>query len=115
VLGHDERLAEALVEAPRDRRASARVLALVLADRHLVGAVGEHVGRLQHRVEEQPGGDELALRADLSRNWCMRLSSPSAVTATAASELGVLVHVGLAEEDAALGSRPAASRIAVVS
>ena len=28
---------------------------------HLVGAVGEHVGGLQHRVEEQPGRDQLAL------------------------------------------------------
>ena len=48
VLGHHERLAEALVEAPRDVAHELEVLALVLAHRHLVGAVGQHVGRLQH-------------------------------------------------------------------
>ena len=62
MLGHDEQLAEALVEAPRDVAHQLEVLALVLADRHLVRAVGEHVGGLQHRVEQQAGGDELALR-----------------------------------------------------
>ena len=60
-LGHDEDLAEARVEADRDVAHQLEVLALVVADRHLVGAVGEHVGRHQHRVEEQPGGDQLAL------------------------------------------------------
>ncbi len=56
VLGHDEHLlalAEAGVEAARDVAHQLQVLALVLADRHLLRAVGEHVGGLQHRVEEQ--------------------------------------------------------------
>ena len=48
---HDQRLAEALVEALRDVAHQLEVLALVVAHRHLVGAVGEHVGGLQHRVE----------------------------------------------------------------
>ncbi len=61
VLGHDQRLAEALVERARDVAHQLEVLALVLADRHLVGAVGEHVGGLQHRVHQQAGGDQLAL------------------------------------------------------
>ena len=45
-LGHDQRLAEAGVEALGDVAHQLDVLALVLADRHLVGAVGEHVGGL---------------------------------------------------------------------
>ena len=80
VLGHHERLAEAGVEALGDVAHELDVLALVVAHRHLVGAIGEHVRGLEHRVEEQPGGDQLALRGRLSRNWCMRLSSPCAVT-----------------------------------
>ena len=65
MLGHDQRLAEAGVEALGDVAHQLDVLALVVADRHLVRAVGEHVGGLQHRVEEQAGGDEVALRARL--------------------------------------------------
>jgi hypothetical protein len=37
------------------------MLALVLADGHLVRAVGEHVGSLQHRVDEHPSTHQLAL------------------------------------------------------
>ena len=36
-------------------------VALVLTNRHLVRAVGEHIGRLQHRVQEQAGRHQLAL------------------------------------------------------
>ena len=43
------------------------VLALVLPHRHLVRAVGEHVGGHQDGVEEQPGRDELALREPTCR------------------------------------------------
>ena len=60
-LRHYQRVAEARVEALGNVAHQLDVLALVLADRHLVGAVGEHVGRLQHRVHEQPGRHELAL------------------------------------------------------
>src|SRR3712207_8754574 len=42
-----------------------RFRSLVLPHRHLVRAVGEHVGRLEHRAEEQAGGDQLALRGRL--------------------------------------------------
>src|ERR1700712_3822370 len=62
VLGDDEDvLAEARVEALGRVAHELEVLALVLADRHLVGAVGEHVGGLEDRVEEQARGGELAL------------------------------------------------------
>ena len=61
--GTTQRLAEAGVEPLGDVAHQLDVLALVLADRDLVGPVGQHVGGLEHRVEEQPGGDEVALRA----------------------------------------------------
>ena len=57
VLGHDQHLlaiAEARVEAPRNIAHQLQMLALVLTYGHLLRAVGEHVGGLQHRVEEQP-------------------------------------------------------------
>ena len=60
-LGHDERVAEAVVEADRDVAGDLDVLALVVADRHLVGVVQQDVGGLQRRVGEQPGGDEVGL------------------------------------------------------
>ena len=105
VLGHDQGLAEALVEAAGDVAHQLDVLALVVADRHLVRAVGEHVGGHQHRVEEERRPRPArAGCADLSLNWCMRLRSPCAVTARQQpGQLGVLAHVALAEEDAALG------------
>jgi hypothetical protein len=52
VVGDHERLAEALVEAPRDVAHELEVLALVLPHRHLVRPVGEHVGRLEDGVHE---------------------------------------------------------------
>jgi len=64
-LRHDQRVAEACVEALGDVAHQLDVLALVLADRDLVGAVREHVGGLEHWVEEEPGGDQLALVAGL--------------------------------------------------
>ena len=60
-LGDDQRLPEAGVEALGDVAHQLDVLALILADRDLVGAVGEHVCGLQHRVDVQAGRDELAL------------------------------------------------------
>ena len=56
---HDERLAEARVEALRDVARELEVLALVVADRDDVGLVEEDVARHQHRVGEEPGRDEL--------------------------------------------------------
>ena len=77
VLGHDQRLAEAGVEALRDVAHQLEVLALVVAHRHLVGAVGEHVGRLEHRVGEQRRRRPArAAWRDFSLNWVMRLRSP---------------------------------------
>ena len=92
------------------------MLALVLADRHLVRAVGEHVGGLQHGVEQQPGGDQLALGERLVAELVHALQAAElGDAAEQPRQLGVLVHVALAEQRAARGSRPAASRIAAVS
>jgi hypothetical protein len=46
-------LSEPGVEALRDVAHELDVLALVVPHRDLGGAVGEHVGRLQHRIEEE--------------------------------------------------------------
>ena len=53
--GTHERVAEAVVEAHRDVAGDLDVLALVVADGHLVGVVEQDVGGLQRRVGEQAG------------------------------------------------------------
>ena len=58
-LGHDERVAVAGVEPDGEVAGELDVLALVVAHGHPVGVVEEDVGRLQRRVGEQAGGDEL--------------------------------------------------------
>ena len=115
-LGHDQRLAEAGVEALGDVAHQLDVLALVVADRHLVGAVGEHVGRLQHRVDEQPGGDELALRAGLLLELGIRFRSPNAVTLDSSQHSSVCSCTSpWRKKMQRSGSRPAASSVAAVS
>ncbi len=102
-LWHDQGLAEALVEATGDLAHQLDVLALVVADRHLGRPVGEHVGRHQHRVEEERCRDQLALL----RRLVLELGHAVEVAVGGdrreqPGQLGVLAHVGLAEEDAAL-------------
>ena len=58
-FGHHERVAEAVVEADRDVAGELDVLALVVADGHLVGVVEEDVGGHQHRVVEQADAHRL--------------------------------------------------------
>jgi hypothetical protein len=83
------------------------VLALVLAHRDLPRLVGEHIRRLEDRIEEEPRGDELALPCGL----LLELMHPIEVAvggerSQVPGELGVLADVGLAEEDAALRVEP---------
>ena len=59
-LREHERLAETTVEPDRDVTGDLDVLALVVADGHLVGVVQQDVGGLQCRVGEQPARDEPA-------------------------------------------------------
>ncbi len=80
------------------------MLPLVLADGHLVGPVCQHVGGHQDRVEQQAGGDELALGHGLVAELVHPLQAPQLGGAgQQPCELGVGRHVTLAEEDAAVG------------
>ena len=102
-LRDDERLAEAAVEADRDVTHELEVLALVVADRYPVGVVEEHVGGLQHRVVEQPDAHGL-----LPARLLLELRHPAHLAERGDGvedpcELGVLPHVALHEQDAALG------------
>ena len=56
------------------------VLALVVADRDLVGAAGQHVGGHQHGVEVQAGGDKLTLLRRLVLELRHPVEIPCAVT-----------------------------------
>jgi len=107
VLGHDEDLLalrrEARVEALGDVAHEFQVLALVLPDRHLAGAVGEHVGGLQHRVEEQARGDQLTLGERLVAELMHAVQlAERGDRREQPAQLGVLLHVALAEQDALL-------------
>ncbi len=101
-LGHDERLAEARVEALGHVARELHVLPLVVPDWHLIGVVEQDVGDHQDRVVEDPRGDELLLRGLVLE---LRHARELAVAGDAVQQplqLGVLDHVALAEEDAAL-------------
>ena len=79
------------------------MLALVVPHGHLGGAVRQHVCGHQHRVEEEPGGDQLALLLGLLLELVHAVEiSPGGHRAEQPAQLGVLLDVGLAEEDAAL-------------
>ena len=56
---------EAGVEALGDVAHQLDVLALIFPHRHLVAAVGEYVGGLQHWIKEEPGRDQLTLNLRL--------------------------------------------------
>jgi hypothetical protein len=95
---------KARVEALGDVAHELEVLALVLADGHLVRAVGEHVGGLQHRVQEQPRGGELALRGRLVAELVHALQlAVRRDRRQQPAQVRVLVDVALAKEDAAFG------------
>ena len=105
MLGHDEHLLavpEPCVEPPRDVAHQLQMLALVLPHRDLVGAVGEHVGGLQHRIHEQPRAHQLALGGGLVAELVHALQTAElGHAAQQPAQLGVLQHVPLAEQDAA--------------
>ena len=105
-LGQDERLAVARVEPLGDVARQLQVLALVVADRHLVGLVEQDVAGHQHRVGEERGGDELLLVA-----LVLELRHPAQLAeardrAQQPGGLGVRRHVALAEDGRALGVEP---------
>ena len=103
-FGHDERVAEVVVEANRDVAGELDVLALVVADRHFFGVVQHDVGDHQHRVVEEAdahrfvaalGGLVLELRhaAQLAERR-HAVEDPG--------ELGVGAHVALHEQQRAI-------------
>ena len=102
-LGNHERLREAAVEPLRDVARQLEVLALVLADRHQLGVVGQHVGGLQHRVGEQADGGGVAA---LPRRLVLELRHPRRLpeageAAQHPGQLGVGGHLALHEDGAA--------------
>ena len=95
----DERLAEAVVEADGDIARDLDVLTLVVADGDFIGVVEQDVGRLQCRVGEQAGRDEVA--AALGR-LVLELRHPAELAVADVAlhqpgQLGVLGHVALHE------------------
>ena len=104
-LGYDQHFiarAEAAIEVVGNIAHQLDVLALVLADGHLVGPVGEHVRSHQHGVEQQPGPNHLPLRLGLVAELVHPFESPEFGDAgQQPGQLGVLPHVALAEQDAA--------------
>jgi hypothetical protein len=104
VLGHDQRLAETRVEAASDLPHQLDVLALVIADGDLRRSVGEHVGGHQHRVEEERGRSQIALRSRLFLELVHAVEvAVGGDGGEHPGQLGVLGDVGLAEEDALIG------------
>ena len=102
-LGDHEGLAVAVVEAHGHLAGELEVLALVVAHRDRVGVVEEDVGRHQARVGEQAGPDRL-----LALPLVLELGHPAQLADGGGAleqpgEPGVLGHVALDEEGAALG------------
>ena len=60
-VGHDEGLTKALVVPLRNVARQLDVLTLVVAHRNEVRPIQQDVGRHQHRVGEEAGGDEVLL------------------------------------------------------
>ena len=104
-LGHDERLAEGVVEALGDVARELDVLLLVLAHRDGVGLVQQDVRRHEHRVVEEADRDALALGAG---RLVLELRHPAQLAHVRdrvedPHELAVRGHVALHEDDRALG------------
>ncbi len=79
------------------------MLLLVVADRHMRGAVGENVGRHQGRVGEQPDRGVLAVLAGLFLELRHPLEPAHAGDAVEdPGELGVLDDAALVEDDVLL-------------
>ena len=105
-LGH-LLFAEPRVEPLRDVAHQLDVLALIVADRDVGSSVREHVGCHEHGVKNRPAGHQLALLFGL----LLELVHPVEIAvgrhrAQQPGQLGVLMDVGLPEEDAAVGVEP---------
>ena len=104
-LRHDEGLAVAAVEALGQVAGELEVLALVLADRHLVGVVQQDVGRHEDRVGEQADGGALGA---VTARLVLELGHPAGLAEAGDArehpgQLRVLGHVALHEDRGPLG------------
>ena len=104
---HFAPVGEPRVEASRHVAHQLEMLALVLADGHLLGSVGEDVGGLQNGVHQEAGRDQLPL----GQRLVAELVHPLQATELRhrreqPRQLAVLLDVALAEENAALGVEP---------
>ena len=84
------------------------MLALIVADRHLVGVVQQDVGRLEGGIREQAGRGELPLPL---RRLVLELRHPAQlaegdVALHDPTELAVLAHVALREHGGDIGVEP---------
>ena len=100
-----------VVEPLGDVAGDLQVLLLVLADRHDVGVVEQDVGRLEHRVGEEPvlGGEpllDLVLVADALLQPAHRRDGRQEP-----GQLGRLGHVGLDEQRGPLGVEPQGEQV----
>ena len=103
-FGHGEGLAEAAVEALGEVAGQLDVLALVLADRDLVGLVEQDVRDLEDRVREQADGRALGALLGglvLELGHAARLAEAGEAVHDP-GELGVLGDMALDEERAAV-------------
>ena len=97
---------EIVVELLGDVARQLEVLLLVLADRHVRGAVGQDVGRHQDRIGVEADGRVLAVLAGLllELRHAIEPAEPGHAIEDP-GQLGVLEHLALVEEDALLRDR----------
>ena len=105
-LGDGEGLPVAVVEPDRDLARQLQVLALVVAHRHRRRVVEEDVGRHEDRVGEEPDPDRLlALALVLELGHAPQLAHRRGALEQP-GQPGVLGHVALDEQGAAVGVEP---------
>ena len=113
-LAHDHRLGQReelgivlAIERAGDVARQLDVLLLVLADRHVGGAVRQDVGGLEHRVDVQAGERLLAVLARLVLELGHAVEPAERRDAVEdPGELGVRRHVALHEDGGVLGIQP---------
>jgi hypothetical protein len=108
--------AEVVVEFLRDVARQFEMLLLVLADRHMGGAIDQNVGRHQHRIGVEADRGVLAVLAGLLLELRHAVEPAEAGDAVEhPGELGMLGDLALVEHDVLFGSMPQAMKAAVTS
>ena len=100
-------LAEVVVEFLRDVARQFEVLFLILADRHVGGAIDQNVGRHQRRIGVEADRGVLAILAGLFLELGHAVEPAEAGDAVEhPGQLGVLGDLALVEHDVLLGIDP---------